>query len=181
MKIKTHSFLRFSPIYTLLFMFGIGASFYAGRSKNPVVEDAPDGSGRMLTLPDDVKEFLLKEFPTYRIPKDAEYNPQMLTYYNSRLVGVHPAVAWGDFNGDKKRDYTLLIITGDTKWGPLCELVVLTGSRSGYDVSRLGEVYNFKDDYVSFSDGKLYKGRFKKGGWYINWDKKTNTYLVLKS
>ena len=71
--------------------------------------------------------------------------------------------------------------TGDTKWGPLCELVMFNGAKKGYETFRLGEVYNFKDDYVSFSDGKLYKGRFKKGGWYINWDKKKNTYIVTKS
>ncbi len=150
--------------------------------KNPITEDAPDGSGRMLVLPQDVRDFLLKEFPTYRVPKDSEYNPEMLQYYNSRLIGVHPCVAWGDFNGDKKRDYAFLIITGDTKWGPLMELVVLNGrGGSNFDSYRLGEVYNFKDDYVSFVDNKLYKGRYKKGGWYINWDKKTNNYSVLKS
>ncbi len=149
--------------------------------KNPIVEEAPDGSGRMLLLPNDVKEFLQKEFPTYRIPKDAEYNPEMLRYYNSRLIGVHPAVAWGDFNGDKKRDYAFIIITGDTKWGPLCELIVLDGKSGGFDAMRLGEIYNFKDDYVSFVDNKLYKGRYKKDGWYINWDKKSGTYAVLKS
>ncbi len=149
--------------------------------KNPIVEDAPDGSGRQLLLPSDVKEALAAEFPTYRIPKDADYNPEMLSYYNYRLVGVHPAVAWGDFNGDKKRDYAFIVITGDSHWGPLCELVVLNGKGHNYEVFRLGEIYNFKEEYVSFVDGKLTKGRFKKGAWYINWDKKNNTYQVLKS
>lgn len=151
------------------------------KSKNPIMEDAPDGSGPTLVLPDDLSQFLQSEFPTYRIPKLAEYTPAMLQSYNSRLIGVHPAVAWGDFNGDKKRDYAMLIITGDTKWGPLVELVVLNGARGGYETERLAEVYNFKDNYVSFVDGKLSMGRFQKGAWYINWDKKTNTYLVQKS
>jgi hypothetical protein len=160
----------------------LGAIAIAGEKnpKNPIMEDAPDGSGRMLVLPQDVKEFLLKEFPTYRIPKDADYDPAMLQYFNSRLIGVHPSVAWGDFNGDKKKDYAFLIITGDTKWGPLVELVVLNGRSGGYDSYRLGEVYNFKEDYVSFVDNKLYKGRYKKDGWYINWDKKKNSYSVMK-
>lgn len=168
---------------TLFLLFLIPTFIIAGPKnvKNPVVEDAPDGSGRMLVLPQDAREFLLREFPAYRIPKDGEYNPAMLQYFNSRLVGVHPAVAWGDFNGDKKRDYAFLVITGDTKWGPLVELVVLNGRGGGFESHRLGEVYNFKDDYVSFSDNKLYKGRYKKGGWYINWDKKKNVYNVLKS
>ena len=151
------------------------------KPKNPVVEDAPDGSGRMLHLPLDVRDFMLQEFPTFRIPKDSEYSPEMLQYFNSRLVGVHPAVAWGDFNGDKKKDYAFLVITADTKWGPLVELIVLNGRGNSYDSFRLGEVYDFKDHYISFNDNKLYKGRFKKGGWFINWDKKTNTYTVLKS
>src|SRR5262245_38458503 len=106
--------------------------------KNPIVEEAPDGSGRMLVLPKDVRDFLLHDFPTYRIPKDSEYNPAMLQFYNSRLIGVHPSVAWGDFNGDRKKDYAFLIITGDTKWGPLCELIVLNGGKGGYESYRLG-------------------------------------------
>ena len=57
-------------------------------------------------------------------------------------------------------------------------LTIWWGSPMTY---RLGEVYNFKDDYVSFVENKLYKGRYKKGGWYINWDKKKNAYNVLKS
>ena len=149
--------------------------------KNPIMQDAPDGSGRMLVLPNDVRDFLRQEFPLFRIPKDSEYNPEMLQYYNWRLIGVHPSVAYGDFNGDKKKDYLFLIITGDTKWGPLCELIALNGRGGGFDAYRLGEVYNFKDDYVSFVENKLYKGRYKKGGWYITWDKKTNNYSVLKS
>jgi hypothetical protein len=149
--------------------------------KNPIMEDAPDGSGRQLVLPADVRNALEKEFPTYRIPKDAEYNPDMLQYYNGRLIGVHPSVAWGDFNGDKKRDYAFLIITGDTKWGPLCDLVIMNGDRGHeFEMFRLGEVYDFKDDYVSFVDGKLTKGRYKKNAWYITWDKKSSNYQVLK-
>jgi hypothetical protein len=149
--------------------------------KNPTMEDAPDGSGPQLMLPNDIKDALAAEFPSYRIPKNSDYNPEMLSYYNYRLVGVHPAVAWGDFNGDKKRDYAFIIITGDTKWGPLCDLVVFNGSGHKFEAFRLGEIYNFKDEYVSFVDGKLTKGRFKKGAWYINWDKKANNYQVLKS
>lgn len=167
----------------VLAVIGLGVFSFAGEKnpKHPIVEEAPDGSGRMVVLPLDVRNFLLKEFPSFRFPKDKEYNPAMLQYFNSRLVGVHPAVAWGDFNGDKKKDYAFLLITGDTKWGPLVELVVLNARGKEFDSFRLGEVYNFKDDYVSFNDNKLYKGRLKKGGWYINWDKKTNNYSVLKS
>ena len=150
--------------------------------KNPIVEDAPDGSGRQLLLPEDIKAALQTEFPIYRVPKDTDYSAEMLSYYNYRLIGVHPAVAWGDFNGDKKRDYAFIIITGDTKWGPLCELVVMNGKGGrNYEAFRLGEIYNFKEEYVSFYEGKLTKGRFKKGAWYINWDKKSNSYQVLKS
>ncbi len=150
--------------------------------KNPTMEDAPDGSGAQLVLPSDIQEALSTEFPGYRIPKNSDYDPEMLAYYNNRLIGVHPAVAWGDFNGDKKRDYAFIVITGDTKWGPLCDLVVFNGgSGHSFEAFRLGEIYNFKDEYVCFTDGKLTKGRFKKGAWYINWDKKNNTYQVLKS
>jgi hypothetical protein len=148
--------------------------------KNPVVEDAPDGSGRQLLLPADIKKALLTEFPTYRIPKDSDYNAEMFTSYNQRLVGVHPAVAFGDFNGDKKRDYAFIIITGDSKWGPVCELVVFNGKGREYEAFRLGEIYTFKDEYVSFMGNKLTKGRHKKSAWHINWDKKNNTYKVLK-
>src|SRR5258708_27665750 len=101
---KESSRLRtnFQPGRRLLaiFLLAIGAVAMAAEKnpKNPIMEDAPDGSGRMLVLPLDVKEYLLKEFPNYRIPKDSEYNPEMLQYFNSRLIGVHPSVAWGDFN-----------------------------------------------------------------------------------
>jgi hypothetical protein len=148
--------------------------------KNPTLFDTPDGT-RLLVVPEDVQKSLSEEFPGFRFPADAELSPEMFQYYNSRLLGVHPVVAWGDFNGDKKRDYVFLLITGDTKWGPLCELVILNGSKSGYFAYRLGEVYNFKDDYVTFSENKLYKGRYRKGGWRINWDPKKSTYDVLKS
>jgi hypothetical protein len=152
----------------------------AKKGKNPTVEESPDGK-RTVVLPDDIDLFLSVEFPKYRLPDESEFDPEMLQYYNSRLIGVYPAVAYGDFNGDKKRDYALLVITGDTKWGPLCELVVANGTKGGYEAFRLGEVYEFKNDYVSFVDNKLIKGRYKKNGWYINWDPKKNTYNVLKS
>lgn len=148
--------------------------------KNPVFMDNPDGT-RTLLLPDDLETFLTAEFPAHRFPKDEEFSSEMLQYFFSNLIGVHPAVAWGDFNNDKKKDYLLLIITGDTKWGPMCELVALNGEKSGFTTYRLGEIYNFKDDYVSFKEGKLYKGRYRKNGWYINWDSKKKTYSVIKS
>ena len=74
-------------------------------------------------------------------------------------------------------------MTSEGKWGPLVELVVLNGD-SGKDKFipfRLGEIYNFKDDYVSFNDGKLMKGRYKKGAWFITWNKKENKYVVNKA
>jgi len=150
--------------------------------KNPEVEETKEGD-KILVLPSEVEKFLSQEFPGYRIPKTSDFNPAMLEYFYSRLIGVHPAVAYGDFNGDKKRDYALILITGDTKWGPLVELIVLNGTRrSGeFDVFHLGELYAFKDDYLSFNDGKLYKGRLQKGGWYISWDPKKQTYNVVKS
>ena len=156
------------------------ASASEKKVKTPVMDEAPDGK-RSLLMPDDVMECLAKEFPGSRLPTETDFNPEMLRYFHSEFIGVHPAVAFGDFNGDKKRDYMILLITGDTKWGPLCDLVVLNGERGGFTAFRLGEVYNFKDDYVSFKDNKLYKGRYRKGGWYINWDSKKNTYVVTKS
>lgn len=155
--------------------------FGAEKVKIPTVVEAPDGSGRMLLIPDDVRTFLENEFPNFRLPKETDFNEEMRRYYFSRLIGVHPAVAWGDFNKDKKRDYAFLVITGDTPWGPLCELVIANGKGRTFEAHRLGEVYQFKSDYVSFKDGKLYKGRFKKGGWHINWDARKKTYVALKS
>jgi len=148
--------------------------------KTPILEDAPDGT-RTLLLPNDIQDFLTSEFPGYRFPKDNEFSSEMLQYYFSNLIGVYPTITWGDFNGDKKKDYLLLIITGDTKWGPMCELVAVNGGKGGFTAFRLGEIYNFKDDYVSFLNNKLYKGRYRKNGWYINWDAKTNSYTVQKS
>ncbi|MFN0117003.1 MAG: hypothetical protein ACKVQC_01750 [Elusimicrobiota bacterium] len=148
----------------------------------PVVETAADGT-RTLILPDDIETALQSESPGYRIPKDSEYNSEMLGYYNSRLIGVHPSVAWGDFNGDTKRDYAFLVITQEGKLGPLVELLIFNGHKKNggtFDINRQGEVYNFKDDYVSFVDAKLTKGRYKRNGWYINWDKKKNSYVTLK-
>lgn len=150
--------------------------------KQPTMEELGDGKGtRRLLMPEDIANFLKTEFPNSRMPAEEEFSPEMRQYYFSRIIGVHPAIAWGDFNGDKKRDYLLLLITGETKWGPLCELVAVSGLKKGYEAFRLGEVYSFKDDYVSFLDNKMYKGRYKKGGWYINWDPKKKNYVVTKS
>lgn len=164
-------------------IFSLLATAADKKVKVPTIIERENGV-RSLQLPDDVDIYLQTEFPGYRIPKDSEYNPDMLSYYNYRLIGVHPAVAWGDFNGDGKRDYSLLIITSEGKLGPLMELVALNGRKKtggDFDVFRLGEVYNFKDDYVSFVENKLTKGKYKKGAWYINWDKKKNVYVVTKS
>lgn len=168
----------------LVLLFGISLVhppvFADKKIKNPVLEEAENGK-RTLLLPADLESFLASEFPGYRIPADEEFSSEMLQYYFSRLIGVHPTVAWGDFNGDRRRDYLLLLITGDTKWGPLCELIALNGKKKGFEPFRLGEVYNFKEDYVSFSSGKLYKGRYRKNGWYIDWDAKNSRYVVHKS
>lgn len=157
----------------------LSAGSLMARVKAPIMEES-EGI-RRLVLPEDLAKFLAEEFPGSRLPDESQFNPEMLKYFYSRLIGVHPAIAFGDFNGDRKRDYMMLLITGETKWGPLCELVIVNGQRRGFEPYRLGEVYTFKDDYVSFDEGKLYKGRFKKGGWYINFDKKKKLYVVTKS
>jgi hypothetical protein len=159
-----------------------GTQVFAGDKVDvPTVVDI-DGT-RILKLPEDVSKYLAHEFPKYKIPAESEYDPDMLSFYYRTLIGAHPAVAWGDFNGDKKRDYAFLIETDQTKWGPLTELIVLNGgSKKGdYITNRLGEVYDTKMDYISFVNGKLTKGKYKKSAWYINWDKKTNAYVVYKS
>jgi len=148
--------------------------------KTPVMEDVGDGTRRLL-MPQDISESLAKEFPGSRMPVETDFSDEMKAYYNERLIGVHPAVAFGDFNGDKRRDYLVLLITGDTKWGPICELVVAGGEKKGYVVYRLGEVYNFKDNYASFQYEKLLMGRYKKGAWYITWDAKKKQYNLAKS
>lgn len=167
---------------SLLFSFQSQNIVLAGPSKkNPYLEESPEG--RKLIIPEGLDVYLSAEYPGYRLPQESEFNPEMLKYFNSRLLGVHPAIAFGDFNGDKKQDYAILIVTGETKWGPLVELIILNGEngRDKFTAFPLGEIYNFKDDYVVFSEGKLYKGKFKKGAWYINWDKKEKTYNVAKS
>jgi hypothetical protein len=163
-------------------LFAVTGVLIAGeRVDAPTVVDV-EGM-RILKLPEDVSKHLAKEFPRYKIPDEKEYNPDMLSFFYRQLIGVHPAVAFGDFNGDKKRDYAFLIETGTTPWGPLVELVVLSGGKKkgDYDTSRLGEVYEAKNDYVSFVNDKLTKGKYQKGAWYINWDKKNNSYVVYKS
>jgi hypothetical protein len=113
-------------VHWAVFLLGIallpGIHAAEKKVKNPVLNENPDGT-RTLQLPDDLQNFLTSEFPTHRFPKDEEFSSEMLQYYFSNLIGVYPAVAWGDFNGDKKKDYLLLIITGDTKWGPMCALM----------------------------------------------------------
>ncbi len=149
--------------------------------KTPIMEEVGEGQPRRLLMPDDITEALTKEFPGSRMPVETDFSDEMKAYYNERLIGVHPAVAFGDFNGDKKRDYLLLLITGDTKWGPICELVVAGGEKKGFTIYRLGEVYNFKDNYASFQYEKLLMGRYKKGAWYITWDPKKKQYNLAKS
>jgi len=151
-----------------------------GGKNIPTVEETEKGP--TLMLPEALEAALAAEFPASRLPAQSEFNPDMVSYYFSRLIGIHPAIAWGDFNGDKKTDYAVLLVTSQGTWGPLVELVIMNGeSRQNFTSFRLGEIYNFKDDYVSFREGKLYKGRYKKGGWYINWNKKDKTYSVSKS
>lgn len=174
-----HRFRFLLPI-AILALGAVWLSAAEKRGKNPAVTDTENG--KTLTLPADLEDFLNAEFPGHRIPQESDFDGAMLSYFYSNLIGLHPAVAWGDFNGDKKRDYALLIIAGDTKWGPLVELVIVDGGKKGeFFVHRLGEIYNFKQDYLRFSDNKLYKGRFQKGGWHIDWDKKSKTYVTIKS
>ncbi|MCB4757702.1 MAG: hypothetical protein LHV69_11860 [Elusimicrobia bacterium] len=166
---------------TGLILAGFVSFSLAGRGKNPTVGDT--GRGRIVVLPEDVARYLAQEFPGYIIPADTEFNADMLKYYYSRLIGIHPAIAWGDFNDDKKRDYALLLGTGQTIWGPIVELVILNGGKKSgeYEPFRLGELNRFKNDYISFVDGKLTKGEYKKGGWYINWIKKDKKYVAFKT
>lgn len=176
-----------SKILGLVGIFVIVTSivYYAVASpkpkKNPYIDET-EGQ-RTLILPSELDEFLSVEFPGYKIPDENIFNPDMLAYYNSRLIGIHPAIAWGDFNGDRKSDYAMLVITSQSKWGPVIELVVLNkvGGKESFQPFRLGEIYDVKDDYVSFSNGKLMKGRYKKGAWFIHWDKKKETYVVNKA
>lgn len=167
-------------IASVALLFLVSFSLAKSKKDIPTIEETEKGP--VLVLPEALDAFLQAEFPGYRVPDQSEFNPEMVSYYNSRLIGISPAVAWGDFNGDKKQDFAFLLVTGQSKWGPQVELVVANGaSRSEFETYRLGEIYNFKDDYVSFVEGKLYKGRYKKGGWYINWNKKNKTYDVTKS
>ena len=168
----------------LIFIFIISSPFLFSEGKPkkfPYMEDTPQG--KKLILPEGLDTYLSVEFPNYRIPDENELSPDMLAYYHSRLIGIHPDIIWGDFNGNKKIDYALLIITSQSKWGPIVELVILNGEngRDKFTPYRLAEIYNFKEDYLSFDDNKLIKGRYKKGAWFINWDKKNRTYIINKS
>jgi hypothetical protein len=149
--------------------------------KVPTWVDSPDGK-RELVLPDEVDIALQQTFPGYKIPPEADFNPDMLKYYHSQLIGVHPAVMWGDFNGDKKRDYAFMLITMQSKWGPVVEFVVLNAAKKGgeFDVFTLGEVNGYKDDFIRFDNNKLTKGKFQKGGWYINWNAQKAAYTKIK-
>ena len=158
----------------------LGLIIFAAGPKLPTMTDSPEG--RQLVLPDALDTALTQNFPGYKIPQLTDFNPEMLKYYYSEVIGVHPAVIWGDFNGDKKQDYALFLITGNTSWGPLIELVIMDGDKKGGFVPyRLNELYSFKDDYLSFMNGRLYKGKYKRDGWHINWDPKKKAYTVLKS
>lgn len=182
---KSKSLAHFVFTFVLIgLMVILSISFLVAekKSKNPTVTESEKGE-KTLVLPDELQDFLASEIPGYQIPKESDFNPEMLKYYYSRLIGIYPALASGDFNLDRKRDYALLVITGQSKWGPLMELVILNGGKKSgaYEVFRVGEVYSFKDDYISFDNGKLYKGKYQKGGWFINWDGKKGTYTKLKS
>lgn len=149
------------------------------RSKGPTVEETE--AGRVLVLPDDLRAHLDGEFPTALVVPETDFDPEMLKFYYRNLVGVHPAIAFGDFNGDKRDDYALLLITGQSPWGPVVELIVLNGRKRGrFETFNLGEIYNHKTDYVQFRGGKLYKGKYRRNGWRINWDEKKKDYVILK-
>jgi len=172
-----------------VFLFSLMGSFLAPsfvgakkKGKVPTMEETTE-QGRVLTLPEDVEDALEEEFPGFQIPDELGFDEKMMSFYHRQLIGIHPGVTWGDFNKDKKQDFAFFVITGESPWGPLIELVILNGKkkRGQFQAYRLGEIYGFKQDYLRFRDGKLYKGKFKKGGWYINWDKKEKKYLIHKS
>jgi len=158
----------------------------AARAKSqavPRIEDTPE-MGRLLILPADLREYLRDNIPGFKIPLEQEFDPAMLKYYHSRLIGIHPAIAWGDFNKDKKLDYAILVVTAETPWGPQMELVILNGLKKkggDYELFRMGEIYNFKKDYISFQNDKLLKGRYRGGAWFIKWNPKKALYTKLKS
>jgi len=180
MKGLSGKFLLLLVILALVAVLAV-PSMARKKKKLPVLVDS--AAGKILVLPDPLKKFLRKNFPKYKIPSYIDYDPGMLRYFNSRLIGIHPGIAWGDFNKDKRGDYALLIVTAETPWGPQVELIILNGLRKkgGFEIFRMGEIYSFKEDYISYKGEKLYKGKYRQGGWHINWDKKLKIYVKHKS
>ncbi len=168
-------------LMSLLILLLGTVSHAASKGDHPTIVET--SIGRQLVLPSDLKAFLEKEYPKARLLSDTDFDKPMLKFYFSNLIGIHPAIAWGDFNNDKQRDYILLLNTGQTQWGLVVQLVILNGSKGKekFEVFSMGEVLDYKESYVSFRDAKLIKGTFQKGGWYLNWDDKEKNYVLVKS
>jgi len=180
MRFGSNRYLFF--FFFAFFTFTLLLSLSAKSSKVPFINETEDGT-LALVLPENIAIALDLEFPGYRIPAISTFDAKMMKYYNRNLIGLHPAVTWGDFNKDKNQDYAFILITGESPWGPKVELLVMNGKKKKgrYEPFLLGEIYGYKDDFLRFRNNKLYKGDYKKGGWYINWDKKKKKYKNLKS
>lgn len=72
---------------------------------------AATASAQPPELPKKVLANLDKTFPGWRL---AEVDSSIWKYFQANSMPMFPSVIWGDFNGDKKRDYAVQIVYGDS-------------------------------------------------------------------
>lgn len=82
----------------------------ACRAKDNVPSVKQEAGKPVLVLPERIRIFLEDYFPDYRLP-----GPQDMTGEWASFRKTVPYAAWGDFDGDKRIDYALILL-GRERW-----------------------------------------------------------------
>ena len=131
-------------------------------------------------LPSSVRFELNRRFPGWKF---AEVSKEVRQFFETEMMGKSPNLIDGDFDGNGKRDYAVLITHGKARYGkltwPRSLLIVFLRKSSGYRMhvikepngeylclARKGEKdFNYDEQKeITYANDAILTGIFEKGG-----------------
>jgi|SRR6185295_5816426 len=131
-------------------------------------------------LPSSVRLELNRRFPRWKF---AEVSPEVRQFFETDMIGKSPNLIDGDFDGNGKRDYAVLITHGKARYGkltwPRSLLIVFLRKSSGYRMhvikepngeylclARKGEKdFNYDEQKeITYANDAILTGILEKGG-----------------
>jgi len=103
---KRISGLRFVSLLMVVFLIGL----LSCRARNDVPTIKQEEGKPILVLPERFRTFLEDYFPDYRLPGPGDMTGEWASFRKTV-----PYAAWGDFDGDKRIDYALILL-GQDRW-----------------------------------------------------------------